>query len=135
MLIPGITALLGAALLFLRASIRDYRVVDGKQRKIWLHRSILGRKSLAVDADFSECRALRMEGRYHQDSETGFTGHYWELVVRLADGRKLKMTDGGPRAVDGRGHPCPQEEALRVGHALSTILGLPLETHAESPPA
>ncbi len=119
----------GAVLALVRVGLRDYRIIDGKSRTIWLHRSFYRWKRLIPEVTFDQVRGLVMEGRLGTRGKRRETGLYWRLRLDLRSGRSRKLTDEEFEYWDRASSlPAPPPPALReTGRRVANILGHPLE--------
>lgn len=85
------TALAVAAVFgFLRWNLDDYRVVDAKTRKIWMHRRFFRTVSNEPEADFDECAGIVVSSRDHQSKGSKRT---WTVFLTFRDGSAIELVD------------------------------------------
>jgi hypothetical protein len=112
---------------YLRANTDDYRVIDAKTRKIWLHRKFGRTVTNTPEAEFYQCKELVVA--WH---EFNFKGHkrQWTLYLHLIDGSAIQLTDSRSTSAH---MPCPdwmRETATKV----SQLIGCPEEWRGEWEP-
>ncbi|MBI3890098.1 MAG: hypothetical protein HY303_01060 [Candidatus Wallbacteria bacterium] len=113
-----------------RMALSDYRIVDARSRRIWLHRSFLGFKTLTPEASFDELASVGLNAVKCDAAKTHGAGYEWTLEARTKDGRTLQLGDavfwelvneGVPPAIP----PRLRSTAERVAQMLGRRLDLP----------
>lgn len=114
------SALAAGLCAFVRWNTDDYRVVDAKTRKVWLHEKFFGRVSNAPEVDFSEIRKVLMTWRdyYHKGQK-----RTWKLFLIMKDDTGILLMDAQTVSVGmlSNGGECPElmrENAKKVAKLI-----------------
>ncbi len=113
-------------LALIRLGLQDYRIVDAKTRKIWLHRSLYRWKRLIPETGFEDVRRVVLVGSFSHHGERTVPGYHWHVRLDLARRMDLTITDDefGPYNVSGTDTAPPgmRETARRVAQILGVVL-------------
>lgn len=108
-----------------RVLLRDYRILDGKTRKIWLHRSFAGWKSLRAETDFDGVTRIVLQARYAVVGKKRKKGYRWSMLAHCRTGTVIDLIDTQFAAWDpGSRVPAPPPPSvLATARKVAAILG------------
>lgn len=116
---------------FVRWNTDDYRVVDRKTGKVWLHQRFFGTVSNTPDVDFSQVRevAVAWHDYYHKGQRRD-----WKLFLVLKDGSAIRLMDTKTVSIGMfASGDCP--DAIReTASKVAKLIGVEQEWRAEYEP-
>lgn len=84
--------------LILRLSLNDYRIVDARSKKIWMHRKFLRWVTVEPEADFTECAEVVLQS---VDSHHKGWRRTFRLYLVLSDGSAIRLLDEVTQSING----------------------------------
>lgn len=116
---------------WLRWNMDDYRVVDAKTKKIWLHQRFFGTVSNTPEVDFSECAevVVAWHDYYHKGQK-----RTWKMFLVMRDGSAIQLTDSKTVSIGlFASGDCP-EWMRATASRVSKLIGIQDDWRAEYQP-
>lgn len=116
----GLAGLAFLASLMLYRNFDDYRIIDAKTRKVWMHRRLFNRVTLTVDAEFIDCLELVIS---YGDQKRDQWMRDWNAYLVLSDGSAIRLVDVYSERISSRRElpivaPSLQDAANRIGQIV-----------------